>query len=396
MGYVTVRFDDDNEQEVLPSELRRVKASESIEERKAKLGSGGRFRALSGKLSKRGVKDPRALAAWIGRKKYGPSRYAKLSRHESADELSETSVWAYWKSSAYEQEWGEALTRIATRFDGSEEGSGSGFGERDVSWGFPNKEKAQAFVAAVKKVAKSNGSPRLDVMESVDEADDVIPAYVKKLRVPIGASFIVGKPYHSESTTVFPVVMSEEGAAEEDWELVASARTKAEAQRIVNYLLAKNGVGVSEDGPHDPIVSACLDSLLSADKPLSYATLREVAGTEVRDSDLMRTLSHLIGIGAVRFERAAGYSLAVQEGGTPTLGKLAKAALTAGQKAVVTLPGGIPVFFADMLSAGQFWKSLHPQMRIAKMTLASYIRAIGLSDDEPEPATEVAGEPVKV
>jgi hypothetical protein len=42
--------------------------------RKAKLGSGARFRALSKKVgSKR-------LAAWIGRKKYGKKRYAKMSK----------------------------------------------------------------------------------------------------------------------------------------------------------------------------------------------------------------------------------------------------------------------------------------------------------------------------
>lgn len=47
---------------------------------KAKLGSGQRFKALSNKLSKqKGVTDPDALAASIGRKKYGTKRFAKLS-----------------------------------------------------------------------------------------------------------------------------------------------------------------------------------------------------------------------------------------------------------------------------------------------------------------------------
>jgi len=40
---------------------------------KAKLGSGARFKALAKK-----VKSP-ALAAWIGRKKYGKKRFGKLS-----------------------------------------------------------------------------------------------------------------------------------------------------------------------------------------------------------------------------------------------------------------------------------------------------------------------------
>ncbi len=40
---------------------------------KAKLGSGARFKALSKKVGSS------ALAAWIGRKKYGKSRFQKLS-----------------------------------------------------------------------------------------------------------------------------------------------------------------------------------------------------------------------------------------------------------------------------------------------------------------------------
>lgn len=47
---------------------------------KPKLGSGKRFAALTNKLAKRpGVTDPAALAAYIGRKKFGKKRFAKLS-----------------------------------------------------------------------------------------------------------------------------------------------------------------------------------------------------------------------------------------------------------------------------------------------------------------------------
>jgi hypothetical protein len=46
---------------------------------KAKLGSGARFKALTKKLSGKGVRDPKALAASIGRKKYGAKRFASLS-----------------------------------------------------------------------------------------------------------------------------------------------------------------------------------------------------------------------------------------------------------------------------------------------------------------------------
>ena len=46
---------------------------------KAKLGSGKRFKALSGNLKKRGARNPDALAAHIGRKKHGKAAFQKLS-----------------------------------------------------------------------------------------------------------------------------------------------------------------------------------------------------------------------------------------------------------------------------------------------------------------------------
>ena len=47
---------------------------------KAPLGQGGRFAALKGKLAKKpGITNPGALAASIGRKKYGAKRMAAMS-----------------------------------------------------------------------------------------------------------------------------------------------------------------------------------------------------------------------------------------------------------------------------------------------------------------------------
>jgi hypothetical protein len=46
---------------------------------KAKLGQGGRFAALKQELANKGANNPGALAAYIGRKKYGASKMAKLS-----------------------------------------------------------------------------------------------------------------------------------------------------------------------------------------------------------------------------------------------------------------------------------------------------------------------------
>jgi len=48
--------------------------------RKPKLGSGKRFASLKKKLSgRKGVKNPGALAAAIGRKKYGAKKFGKLA-----------------------------------------------------------------------------------------------------------------------------------------------------------------------------------------------------------------------------------------------------------------------------------------------------------------------------
>lgn len=49
--------------------------------KKAKLGTGARFKALANKFSKQGVDDPDALSAFVGRKKYGNKRMSQLSKH---------------------------------------------------------------------------------------------------------------------------------------------------------------------------------------------------------------------------------------------------------------------------------------------------------------------------
>jgi HK97 family phage prohead protease len=45
----------------------------------AKLGSGARFKALSGELAAKGAHNPDALAAYIGRKRYGKAKFAALA-----------------------------------------------------------------------------------------------------------------------------------------------------------------------------------------------------------------------------------------------------------------------------------------------------------------------------
>lgn len=46
---------------------------------KPKLGSGARFAALKKKVAAGGATNPAAVAASIGRKKYGAKKFAKLA-----------------------------------------------------------------------------------------------------------------------------------------------------------------------------------------------------------------------------------------------------------------------------------------------------------------------------
>lgn len=47
--------------------------------KKPKLGTGKRFENLTKELSARGAKNPKALAAYIGREKYGNKRMSQMS-----------------------------------------------------------------------------------------------------------------------------------------------------------------------------------------------------------------------------------------------------------------------------------------------------------------------------
>jgi len=56
-----------------------LKGGKSQPASKAKLGAGGRFEALKKKVTAKGVRDPGALAAAIGRKKFGKAKFQKLA-----------------------------------------------------------------------------------------------------------------------------------------------------------------------------------------------------------------------------------------------------------------------------------------------------------------------------
>lgn len=56
---------------------------------KAPVGDGGRFAAVKASLHKAGAADPGALAAWIGRKKYGNKKFnAMAAKGRKKDEAS--------------------------------------------------------------------------------------------------------------------------------------------------------------------------------------------------------------------------------------------------------------------------------------------------------------------
>jgi len=44
-----------------------------------KVGGGGRFKRLVKELREKGAKDPKALAASIGRRKYGKKRFQEMA-----------------------------------------------------------------------------------------------------------------------------------------------------------------------------------------------------------------------------------------------------------------------------------------------------------------------------
>ncbi len=44
-----------------------------------KLGDGSRFKKLVKKLSAKGSRDPKALAAYIGRKRYGKAKFQQMA-----------------------------------------------------------------------------------------------------------------------------------------------------------------------------------------------------------------------------------------------------------------------------------------------------------------------------
>lgn len=96
-------FESLNVEELLAlEELVLLMHNEGLDE-KAKLGSGERFASLVKKLKMRegAVRDPAALAAWIGRKKYGKEKFQKMAAAGRSEDATsdEEAVSAYQRLS---------------------------------------------------------------------------------------------------------------------------------------------------------------------------------------------------------------------------------------------------------------------------------------------------------
>lgn len=52
--------------------------------KQAKLGSGVRFKKLANKFAHNGIEDPNALAAVVGRRKWGSKRMASMAKKGKA------------------------------------------------------------------------------------------------------------------------------------------------------------------------------------------------------------------------------------------------------------------------------------------------------------------------
>ena len=60
--------------------LKELMAKQKRVQKTARLGSGARFEALEESIATRGgIRNPAAVAASIGRKKYGSKRFAQLA-----------------------------------------------------------------------------------------------------------------------------------------------------------------------------------------------------------------------------------------------------------------------------------------------------------------------------
>ena len=61
------------------TKVKKAEAKYETAKKDSPPGEGGRFKAMKSVLKAKGAKDPGALAAHIGRKKYGAKKFGKMA-----------------------------------------------------------------------------------------------------------------------------------------------------------------------------------------------------------------------------------------------------------------------------------------------------------------------------
>lgn len=67
----------------------RIRREENTVATTPKLGSGARFKKLAAQVAAKGAKDPKAVAASIGRKKFGARKFGRLAAKAADSKKSE-------------------------------------------------------------------------------------------------------------------------------------------------------------------------------------------------------------------------------------------------------------------------------------------------------------------
>lgn len=281
----------------------KASADEAMTERKAPLGTGQRFKALKAKLSKRGgVSNPGALAASIGRKKYGAKKFAALAHHGKLGE------------DVFEDELNQLVaTALLNEFVGNSAGD--------------------AF-------------------------------YIPDTKLIVGE-------------TIRDALVAQE---------VALGLAEADSGAADDTFKTSQGGGASADTTFAQICAGVFGDIKG--EYTGFQGLKErveqIVGAPVSDPKLMRVMSEFVNCGFIKYTAGKGYILP-EDVDTDSLGKLTKAAKIAGNRFVVTIAGGSPVFLPTLEDANKLWKQLPVKLRGIKMPIGGYLESLGIDDSEEAP-----------
>lgn len=155
--------------------------SASLDFAAPKLGSGARFKKLSATLAKRGASNPDALAAFIGRRKFGNAGMGKLSAGKSLANDADLAI--YLAAGAQDDSQGQALKCPQCGYSGPASRSSAPGDDAQAGPAGPAKTPAAAAMANGTREALelATGTVRHPVREAVD---------VRPYRQPDGSSVL--------------------------------------------------------------------------------------------------------------------------------------------------------------------------------------------------------------